>query len=445
MLAQHLSAPSRWGCTHARNPAAESKQSQHVCRARRRGGGGLQGGGDDGWKRELSKLTGVNYNPPQRNIVFDDSKVISTGTYDSSGRRVDDDDDDDGSDGDLTDAQLKALLEPGSDSDSESDDDDWSDNFDDLKGVVKDEEIFNLNSGWSISDYTDDGKQSQAKAKPKAKARKRASADEDEYNEEAVDNRRGERMPRLGMAARSILKSVPDNVLKALEQQQVEADAFNKQAKAKVSRRKNDKAKVGSMRIITGSAAGKRLTSPPGEGTRPMMEKVRGAVFSMVASLAGSQPLLPPGTRWLDLFAGTGAVGLEALSRGCEQCTFIEMDPAVARDSLTRNITTCGLTEKAAVLTLKAEDYLKNARNGSRFPGGKAFDFISVCPPYEAVSYDELFELLDGSPLVHDDSLVVVEYPKLLKNKMRETLGPLHRVRDKRYGRTFVAVYGPED
>ena len=60
------------------------------------------------------------------------------------------------------------------------------------------------------------------------------------------------------------------------------------------------------MRIITGSAAGKRLVSPPGEGTRPMMEKVRGAVFNMVASMAGSQPLLPPGTRWLDLFAGTG-------------------------------------------------------------------------------------------------------------------------------------------
>ena len=59
----------------------------------------------------------------------------------------------------------------------------------------------------------------------------RASADEDEYSEEAVHNKREERMPRLGMAARSILKSVPDNVLKALEQQQVEADAFNKQAK----------------------------------------------------------------------------------------------------------------------------------------------------------------------------------------------------------------------
>ena len=78
---------------------------------------------------------------------------------------------------------------------------------------------------------------------------------------------------------------------------------------AQISRkmkRSTGQASVGSMRIITGSAAGKRLVSPPGEGTRPMMEKVRGAIFNMVASMAGSQPLLPPGTRWLDLFAGTG-------------------------------------------------------------------------------------------------------------------------------------------
>ena len=63
----------------------------------------------------------------------------------------------------------------------------------------------------------------------------RAPADDGEYDEEAVDNRREERMPRLGMAARSILKSVPDSVLKALEQQQVEADTFNKQAKVQSS------------------------------------------------------------------------------------------------------------------------------------------------------------------------------------------------------------------
>ena len=83
-------------------------------------------------------------------------------------------------------------------------------------------------------------------------------------------------------------------------------DTVALQVNRKKKQKSAGKATVGSMRIITGSAAGRRLVSPPGEGTRPMMEKVRGAVFSMVASMAGSQPLLPPGTRWLDLFAGTG-------------------------------------------------------------------------------------------------------------------------------------------
>lgn len=83
-------------------------------------------------------------------------------------------------------------------------------------------------------------------------------------------------------------------------------DAVLPQVNRKKKKKAMGQATVGSMRIITGSAAGRRLVSPPGEGTRPMMEKVRGAVFSMVASMAGSQPLLPPGSRWLDLFAGTG-------------------------------------------------------------------------------------------------------------------------------------------
>ncbi len=85
-----------------------------------------------------------------------------------------------------------------------------------------------------------------------------------------------------------------------------ESDTVVCQANRKKKKKAVGQATLGSMRIITGSAAGRRLVSPPGEGTRPMMEKVRGAVFSMVASMAGSQPLLPPGSRWLDLFAGTG-------------------------------------------------------------------------------------------------------------------------------------------
>ena len=93
---------------------------------------------------------------------------------------------------------------------------------------------------------------------------------------------------------------------KTILEQTTESDTVVCQANRKKKKKAVGQATLGSMRIITGSAAGRRLVSPPGEGTRPMMEKVRGAVFSMVASMAGSQPLLPPGSRWLDLFAGTG-------------------------------------------------------------------------------------------------------------------------------------------
>lgn len=93
----------------------------------------------------------------------------------------------------------------------------------------------------------------------------------------------------------------------------------------------------------------------------------------------------------------------------------------------------------------RAEDFLKQARSVQQYTQAQAFDFISVCPPYEKVSYEELYDLLEGSPLIHCDSIVVVEYAKRLSHAIRDTIGPLHKIRDKRYGRTFVAVYGPTD
>lgn len=93
----------------------------------------------------------------------------------------------------------------------------------------------------------------------------------------------------------------------------------------------------------------------------------------------------------------------------------------------------------------RAEDFLKQARAVQQNREAQAFDFISVCPPYEQVSYEELYDLLEGSPLLHSGSIVVVEYAKRLSHAIRDTIGPLHKIRDKRYGRTFVAVYGPTD
>ena len=76
-------------------------------------------------------------------------------------------------------------------------------------------------------------------------------------------------------------------------------------------------------------------------------------------------------------------------------------------------------------------------------PRGGAFDFVSVCPPYELVDYSELYELLEGSPLVGPESLVIVEYPRRLAHLVRDQIGGLVKLRDRRYGRTFVALYGP--
>jgi 16S rRNA (guanine(966)-N(2))-methyltransferase RsmD len=194
------------------------------------------------------------------------------------------------------------------------------------------------------------------------------------------------------------------------------------------------------LKIIAGSAANRRLVSSRGAQTRPMMEKVRAAVFDMVQSQAGSVGGLPPGSRWLDLFAGTGSVGLEALSRGAGEAHFVELDPWVHRRVLAVNIEACGFAHAATRHTARAEDFLRRAAAAPRVAGG-AFDFVSVCPPYLLVSYPELYDLLGSSGLLHERSVAFVEYPKQLSQHIRPTLGPLVRVRDRCYGRTYIAIY----
>lgn len=194
------------------------------------------------------------------------------------------------------------------------------------------------------------------------------------------------------------------------------------------------------LRIIAGSAGGRRLLSSRGEQTRPMMEKVRAALFDSILSRVGGGAQLPEGSRWLDLFAGTGSVGLEALSRGAASTHFVEMDPWVVRNVLGKNIMTCGFRAASTCHTAKVEDFLRRACASPSFAGG-AFDFVSMCPPYLLVSYPELFTLLDAAKLLKPSTILFVEYPKQLTHEIVEAVGPLVKVRAKSYGRTLVAVY----
>ena len=91
--------------------------------------------------------------------------------------------------------------------------------------------------------------------------------------------------------------------------------------------------------------------------------------------------------------------------------------------------------------TAKVENFLSQHKNSAKAAGG-AFDFVSFCPPYYKVSYPEVLAQLDQSPLIAEHTIVVVEYARSQKPEMTAAIGKrLRRVRDRRYGRTFVALY----
>ena len=121
------------------------------------------------------------------------------------------------------------------------------------------------------------------------------------------------------------------------------------------------------MRIIAGEWRGRRLVAPPGQGTRPTADRTRETLFSMLASRLGSFD----GLAVADLYAGSGALGLEALSRGSAHCTFVETDRA-ALDSIRANIAALGATARTTVL----------AGSAARLPPAGPFDLVLADPPY---------------------------------------------------------------
>lgn len=108
---------------------------------------------------------------------------------------------------------------------------------------------------------------------------------------------------------------------------------------------------------------------------------------------------------------------------------------------LQQNIKTLGVQNQTYVHTGKVENFLAQHKNTARAAGG-SFDFVSFCPPYYKVSYPELLEQLDQSPLIEDHTVVLVEYARSQKPEILPSIGKrLRRVRDRRYGRTYVAIY----
>ena len=152
------------------------------------------------------------------------------------------------------------------------------------------------------------------------------------------------------------------------------------------------------MRVIAGSARGMRLAAPPGTGTRPTADRVREALFNILQAKFDIK-----GALVLDICAGTGGLGLEALSRGAASCCFLEND-GKALVALKKNIATVGCKESAKVMEMDAVRALKSLSNQ-----GKLFNIIFFDPPYESGLYNLVPVAISEFKLLAKDGVLIAE------------------------------------
>ncbi len=175
------------------------------------------------------------------------------------------------------------------------------------------------------------------------------------------------------------------------------------------------------MRVITGSARGCRLETLAGQATRPTAERVKEGLFSAIQFDI-------PGRRVLDLFAGSGQLGIEALSRGAASCVFVDQSRE-AVEIIRRNLNAAKLAEKAQVMTTDAGGFLARTAD--------TFDVIFLDPPYGAGLLNNVLEpaaatLADGGILVCETDDTEELPPEIGKVKVYRTY---------RYGRVYITVY----
>jgi 16S rRNA (guanine(966)-N(2))-methyltransferase RsmD len=180
------------------------------------------------------------------------------------------------------------------------------------------------------------------------------------------------------------------------------------------------------MRVISGTAKGRPLKAVPGISTRPTSDKVKEAVFSMIG------PYFDGGIV-LDLFAGTGALGIEALSRGAEQAIFVDRE-RIAVETVKTNLAACRFADRAEV-------YRNDAMKAAKLLGkrGLKFDYVFLDPPYKFAALDNLMPELAGLGLLRAGAVIVAEHDA--SRMLPEQLGPLNLFRRSEYGDTAVSLF----
>lgn len=181
------------------------------------------------------------------------------------------------------------------------------------------------------------------------------------------------------------------------------------------------------MHVIAGSAKGRRLLTPKDHSVRPTSGRVKEALFSILQ-------VHVPGARFLDLFAGTGAIGIEAISRGAAHVIFVEPSPSSLR-LLRQNVERCGMAAQATIAACAAVDYLAAPPPGSSTP----FDLVFADPPYQELDPVGVLSSLDQSVILQASSIVILEHAT--SQPLPAQIGRLVQRRQYRYGDTSLTRF----
>jgi 16S rRNA (guanine966-N2)-methyltransferase len=182
------------------------------------------------------------------------------------------------------------------------------------------------------------------------------------------------------------------------------------------------------MRVISGICRGKKLTAPAGVSTRPTSDRVKEALFSILGSRIDFA-----GIRVLDVCAGTGSLGIEALSRGAISCCFVEQNKIVSA-VLEKNIHSTCCQDRSTILTMDAVKALQVMATR-----GQCYDLVFFDPPYGSELYPGVLEAIGSSGVLPCGSIMVVECS--VRNPLLETYGCLKNFDRRVYGETAVELF----
>ena len=184
------------------------------------------------------------------------------------------------------------------------------------------------------------------------------------------------------------------------------------------------------MRVVAGSAKSLKLKTIEGMETRPTQDRIKETLFNMIQYDI-------PGSTFLDLFSGSGGIGIEALSRGAKEAYFVEKAKPALR-CIRENLRYTKLDKKAQVLATDVNSAIRQLETKN-----VTFDHIFMDPPYYKNMFIDALSSIDEADLLCDDGIIVVEHDT--KEKFVDKIGRLEKTRYKKYGNTTLTFYKLEE